>query len=149
MAGSKSDTMSDATGTLKEKTAEATESAKAEATRRAEGAKFSLADEISSIAVALKTASGEFSDGSTESKAFKQIAEGLSGASESIRQKSLGDMVSDLNSFARRNPAAFLGGAALLGFAVSRFAKASGDAAATDTQVPRATREHLRPEAKP
>lgn len=157
MTNSKSDTAARAAETVRETAAETTESAKAEAATRAEGAKSSLANEVSSIASALKAASREFSDGSTESKAFNQVAEGLSGASEAIQKKSLSEMVSDLNSFARRNPAAFLGGAAVLGFAASRFAKASAEPAAKESRsgmtaggrIPQATSEPMRPEAKP
>lgn len=98
---------------------------KAEATRRAEGAKRSVVDELGGVASALRRASTEFSDESMEGRAFRQIADGLSGASESLKDKGLGEMVHDLNHFARRHPATFLGAAALLGFAASRFAVAS------------------------
>ncbi|MCT7374096.1 hypothetical protein [Chelativorans salis] len=135
MVKSKTDTAASAAENVQEKAAEFAQSAKAEATRRAEGAKFSLSEEIASVASALKVASGEFSDESTESKTFNQLAEALSGASEAIRQKNLSEMVSDLNGFARRNPAAFLGTAALLGFMGSRFARASGEAAKDRTEV--------------
>lgn len=125
MVDSKSDTVSGAAEDLKNKASGAAESAKAEAAGRAEGAKSSIADEISGVASAFKTASGEFEGGSTQSRAFNQFADGLNSASEALRQKDLGEVVTDLNTFARNNPLAFLGGAALLGFAATRFAKAS------------------------
>lgn len=157
MANSKSDTAARAAETVKAKAAETTETVKAEAAKRAEGAKSSLASEVSTIASALKAASREFSDGSTESNAFNQVAEGLSGASDAIKQKSLSEMVSDLNSFARRNPAVFLGGATLLGFAASRFGKATAESTPTkspaettaDARFQSATSGRSSEEAKP
>ena len=42
-----------------------------------------------------------------------------------MRDKDLGEVAGDVSDFARRNPLAFLGGAALLGFAGTRIARAS------------------------
>ncbi|TCD16398.1 hypothetical protein [Oricola cellulosilytica] len=119
---------SDAADAVRAKAAETTQAAKAEAARRAEGAKSTFADEISGVASAFRSASGEFGESSFQKKTFDQIASGLSDASDALRRKDFGEMVSDVNAFARRNPMAFLGGAVLLGFAASRFAKASAEA---------------------
>ncbi|KFB08040.1 hypothetical protein [Nitratireductor basaltis] len=110
---------------LKTKASQTVGAAQAEVEKRAEGAKSSLADEIAGIASALKNASNEFGSDSMQAKTFQQIADGLSGTSDSLRGKSFGEMLNNLNSFARNNPAAFLGGAAALGFVASRFAVAS------------------------
>lgn len=42
-----------------------------------------------------------------------------------IRERGVADMIDDVNRFARRNPAVFIGGAFLLGIGVARFLKAS------------------------
>ena len=42
-----------------------------------------------------------------------------------VREQSLSSLTGDLTRFARQNPAVFLGGAALLGFAAARLMKAS------------------------
>lgn len=95
------------------------------ATRQAESAKGAAAEEISSVASALRTAAEEMRSGSPQERTFGQIAEGLADASEAMRHKDLGEMVEDVSAFARKNPLVFLGGAALIGFAATRFAKAS------------------------
>jgi hypothetical protein len=43
-----------------------------------------------------------------------------------IRERGVADMLDDVNRFARRNPAVFIGGALLVGIGVARFLKASG-----------------------
>lgn len=48
-------------------------------------------------------------------------------ASDAVRDKDLGEMVGAVTDFSKRNPVVFLGSAALIGFAATRFARASGD----------------------
>ena len=56
------------------------------------------------------------------------IANGLADASDAMRDKDLGEMIDGRKPRpARNNPALFLGGALLLGFAGSRYAKASAE----------------------
>lgn len=93
---------------------------------QADTAKSSVADEMSGVASALRTAAEEMRTGSPQERTFGQIAEGLADASEAMRNKDLGEMVQNVSAFARKNPLVFLGGAALIGFAATRFAKASG-----------------------
>lgn len=96
-----------------------------EARDRAGRAKDSVASEMSNIAGALRKAANDMRDGSPQERTFGQIASGLADASDAVRDRDLGQIVGDLSDFARRNPIAFLGGAALAGFAATRFAKAS------------------------
>lgn len=91
---------------------------------QAESAKNSVAGEVSNVARALRKAAEESREGSPQERTFGQIAEGLADMSETVARKDLGEMARDLSDFARRNPLAFLGGAALIGFAATRFAKA-------------------------
>ncbi|MCX7567714.1 hypothetical protein OS189_15310 [Sulfitobacter sp. F26169L] len=97
------------------------------AAQQADAAKSSVADEVSGVASALRTAAEEMRSGSPQERTFGQIAEGLADASDAMREKDLSTMVQDVSAFARKNPMVFLGGAALIGFAATRFAKASGD----------------------
>lgn len=90
-------------------------------------AKTAAADEVKDVASALRTAAEEMRTGSAQERTFSQIAEGLADASDAMRDKDLGEMVSAVSDFARRNPMVFLGSAALIGFAATRFAKASSD----------------------
>jgi hypothetical protein len=101
------------------------------ALKQGDKAKESVADEISSVSSALRTAADEMRSGSPQERTFGQIAESLADASDALRDKDLGTMVGDLGRFARSNPMVFLGGAALIGFAATRFAKASGESQAS------------------
>lgn len=101
------------------------ERATEEARTRAEGAKQTVADEVSAVGDALRTAAGELRDGSPQAQMFGRMAEGLAEFADSVRGRSVPTLVDDLGAFARRNPGAFLGGAALLGFAAVRAARAS------------------------
>lgn len=99
--------------------------ATATATRRAESAKDSVADEISDIGDALRRASEEVRDGSPQDRTFGYMASTLADFSDAVRGKDVSEIVDDLSDLARRNPEAFLGGAALLGFTGVRLSKAS------------------------
>jgi ElaB/YqjD/DUF883 family membrane-anchored ribosome-binding protein len=99
--------------------------ARERAAQQGENAKNTLADEVSQTAHALETAANEVDERSFQHQMFKSASDGLMQVSEQMHGKSVGDMVSSLADFGRRNPAAFLGGAALVGFALARFARAS------------------------
>lgn len=92
---------------------------------QADGAKDDVANEVKDVATALRHAADELRSGSAQERTLGQIARSLADVSEAIHDKDLGEMVSMANQVGRRNPFLFLGGAALLGFAVSRYAKAS------------------------
>lgn len=122
----------------KEAAAAATQDAKAtaqdvadtvatEAGNYAGQAKDAAADEVKGVASALRTAAEEMRSGSPQERTFSQIAEGLADASDAMRDKDLGEMLGAVTDFAKRNPMVFLGSAALIGFAATRFAKASSD----------------------
>ena len=116
---------SDTAQSLKSTAQDAKEKITAEAGTYANQAKEAAADEVKDVASALRAAADDLRSGSPQERTFSQIADGLADASEAIRNKDLGEVVGDLNGFARRNPLVFLGGAALLGFVATRFAKAS------------------------
>lgn len=103
----------------------AADTATTEAANYAANAKKTAADEVKDVASALRTASDELRDGSPQERTFSQIAESLADASDALRDKDLGEMVGAVNDFAKRNPLVFLGGATLIGFTATRFAKAS------------------------
>jgi hypothetical protein len=46
---------------------------------------------------------------------------------DTIRQRGVADMMDDLNQFARRRPALFIGGAFLVGIGIARFLKSTAD----------------------
>ncbi len=121
------DATAEASRTVKSHAKDAADKAAREASSYADHAKDVAADEVKGVASALRTAADEFRDGSAQERTFSQIADGLADISDSMRNKDLGDIAGSINSFARRNPVMFLGGAALVGLAATRFAKASSD----------------------
>lgn len=114
-----------------------------EARSMADHTKSDVADEVKDVASALRHASEELRKGSVQERTLGQIATTIAGASESIRDKDLGEILAMLSRAGRKNPVLFLGGAALLGFAASRYAKASADQGTSgDSQ------EHVRKKAQ-
>ncbi|MCX7568193.1 hypothetical protein OS189_17770 [Sulfitobacter sp. F26169L] len=107
------------------------ENVTSEAGNYAGQAKDAAADEVKGVASALRTAAEEMRSGSPQERTFSQIAEGLADASDAMRDKDLSEMVGAVTGFAKRNPMVFLGSAALIGFAATRFAKASGEEPST------------------
>ena len=95
---------------------------------KADDAKGDVANEVKDMAMALRRASEELRGGSAQERTLGTIASSLADASDSIRDKDLGEIAQMVSKVARDNPVLFLGGAALLGFAASRYAKASGAA---------------------
>jgi hypothetical protein len=62
-----------------------------------------------------------------------QAAEQLERATKYLRGRDVREMVSDVESFARREPALFLGGTFALGLLAARFLKSSGQATGSGT----------------
>lgn len=92
---------------------------------QADDAKASVADDVNDVANALRKASQDLRNGSAQERTLGQIANGLADASDALRDKDLGEIMGAISKIARQNPMLFLGGAVMLGFAASRFAKAS------------------------
>jgi hypothetical protein len=111
-------------GGLKESAQAGIEDAKSAAVETTERAKTTAADEISRTAEGLEAAAREL-EGSPQHELLHEAAEGLKQISHAIDGKSIGELVSELSDFGRRNPLAYLGGAAFAGFALARFARAS------------------------
>lgn len=93
---------------------------------QADDAKGGVANEVKDVAMALRRASEELRGGSPQERTLGRMASGLADVSDQIRDKDLGEIVQMVSRVARDNPVLFLSGAALLGFAASRYAKASG-----------------------
>lgn len=108
---------------------------------KADGAKEGVANDVKDVAEALRRASAELRGGSAQERTLGTIASSLADVSDSIRDKDLGEIVQMISRVARENPVMFLGGAALLGFAASRYAKASGGAPVSPT--PYETRQQV------
>ena len=127
-----SDTLSDAKDATGAHIEQATETARAalkdaQAAAMDKGAemKGAAADEIGRTAQGLEAAAAEMEGSPLQQDLLREAADGLKQISAAVQGKSIATMVEDLSAFGRSNPLAFLGGAALAGFALARFARAS------------------------
>ncbi|WP_431298843.1 hypothetical protein [Tabrizicola sp. BL-A-41-H6] len=92
---------------------------------KAEDAKASVAGEVQNMASVLRNAADEMRGGSPQERSIAFVADHLADASDALRDKDMGEILHGITRVARQNPILFLGGAALLGFAASRYLKAS------------------------
>lgn len=94
-----------------------------EAARGAQAGAKTLGD----FANAVRRAGDELeqTDQSPASKLVRQAADGLESLSRNLADKEPGDLLNAVRDFGRKNPAAFIGGAVLVGLALGRFARAS------------------------
>lgn len=101
----------------------AQERVRAEAQKGAQAGARTLGD----FANAVRRAGDELAgaDQSPASRLVQQAADGLESLSRSLADKEPGDLLNAVRDFGRKNPAAFIGGAVLVGLAVGRFARAT------------------------
>lgn len=102
---------------------EVAEEVRAEAESAAEAGKEAAAGRLENIVSALYASADEL--GRKQDRlgdAVRGIAGQVHSAAQHLREQDLGGLSREISDFARRNPGAFLAGAALLGFAVSRLA---------------------------
>ena len=126
------DTMRDAAtaarehaGDLKETARSALDDATAAVADQTAGARDQAVGEIDRTARGLEAAADEMQGSPFQQDLLREAADGLKQISRAIEGKSVGAIVEGLSDFGRRNPLAYLGGAALAGFALARFARAS------------------------
>ena len=111
------DVASQATDRLKEKVSE----------QRGVGAEY-----VGNLAETIRRAAREFDkDLPIAGKYIRKAAVQVENVSDSIRTGDFNDLVRNAQSFARRQPTAFLGMAVVAGFAAVRFLKSSSDASAS------------------
>jgi hypothetical protein len=125
------DRAAELTAQAKAEAAEMGDRAKGLAADGAEQAKGYASDTIAGQAETLRQAGREYGEDSYQAHAADYLATNLAQAADVLRHKDLGALGNDVATFARRNPALFLGGAALLGFAAARMMKATDRAAAS------------------
>ena len=103
-----------------------------------------LSDGLSTVANSIRNVGDEISSAQTESgfagsaaKYTRTAAEKIDGVAAYFENKDVRDMARDLEGFARRNPAIFLGAAFGLGFLAARFFKSSPPKASSSTSSPK------------
>lgn len=84
--------------------------------------------ELGAIASALREAGDRLDrDNMMSSRLVQAAADKLDDLSTSLDNRDIGEMVSEVRRWGRRNPGAFIGAAVAVGFLASRFLKASED----------------------
>ncbi len=107
--------------------AEATETAKAHARRIANRQKDVGADTLGEVVGAVRGASRALESGMPQVASYVHgAAARLDEVAGTLRRQSVDELIEGIGSFARAQPALFFGGAALAGFALTRFLKSSG-----------------------
>jgi hypothetical protein len=95
-------------------------------TSRVDEQKNRAADGLGGIADVFRNAGNELrNENETLAQYVDMASDQLRRFADNIRQRGVADMMDDVNQFARRNPAIFIGGAFLVGFGIARFMKAS------------------------
>lgn len=98
---------------------------KAGATAKAEEVRETIADEGERMASSLREAAGQQS-GSVQGRVLETMASGVTAVSDTIRSRDVSTLLSDVQSFAKRNPALFVAGAAAAGLLLARLAAQAG-----------------------
>jgi ElaB/YqjD/DUF883 family membrane-anchored ribosome-binding protein len=98
--------------------------------------KSSGAEYVDSLADTMRRAAREFdTDLPIAGTYIRKAASQVEGLSDTIRTGSFNDLVRNAQSFARRQPTAFLGIAVLAGFGVVRFLKSSSEGSGSLTSA--------------
>jgi ABC-type transporter Mla subunit MlaD len=107
--------------------ADAAETAKAHARRIAHQQKDVGADRLGDVAGAVHGAARTLEAGMPQVANYvHEAAAQLEDVAKTLRHRSVDDLIEEIGSFARAQPAIFFGGAMLAGFALTRFLKSSG-----------------------
>jgi len=136
LAGNSADTLkahaSDFADAAKDVASQATNKLKSAVNER----KSSGAEYVGTLADTMRRAAREFdTDLPIAGTYIRKAAEQVDGVSEGIRNGNLNDLVRSAQTFARRQPTAFLGIAVLAGFGVVRFLKSSAESSQVDTSA--------------
>src|SRR5690606_1503088 len=111
-----------------ERIAEGIGQVKDEATRYATRQKSRMADQVQSLRQALDEMCAKLErEQSPAAAPARKLADGLDSVAQALQANNPGDLSRELQDFARRNPALFIGGAALAGFMAGRFLRSSGE----------------------
>lgn len=133
-ASSAHDEAQKAKNTVADEATRLASSAREKAYEGVESGKNYAAGSLTDFTAAIKKASDELGerDQSMAANLVREAASGLEQVSVAIEGKSVQQLTRSVADFARRQPAAFLIGAALAGVAIGRFAKASSEHSESD-----------------
>lgn len=121
--------LSEASEEVKSRAREAAASAQGVATGYAEEGKRAAASHLNDFARAVRSASNELAqrDQGVAARFVTEAADGLEKMADSVSGTSMDEVMDSVQTFARRNPAAFVVGSVLAGVALGRFVKASSE----------------------
>lgn len=113
------------------------ETLKSRAFEAAERRKSDAAASLDTFADSIRSAADELADNdqSTAARLIDGAARGLEGFSRSLNERSLADMSRSISDFGHRHPMALAAGGLLLGLAVGRLVRASGEDASHENWV--------------
>ena len=104
------------------------------AASRLDDARDALSESGDKLAETLRRAAEEPAPGSIPARVLSAVAGGVSSAANALHDRSISDIAADVRALARRNPGAFAAGAAVAGFALARFLRASSASSRNDRQ---------------
>lgn len=117
-----------ATERAKQEAARLGDKAKRRAEEFADDKKNEAGERIETLASSLRASADRLENDERWLAGYvSSAADHLDDLSDTVRNRDVGEMLQDVEDFARRQPALFLAGAAALGFAAGRFMKASSD----------------------
>jgi len=97
-------------------------------TSRVDEQKNRAAAGLGGIADVIRSAGNELrNENETLASYVDTASDQMKRFADQIREKGIADLLDDVQVFARRRPALFIGGAFLLGFGIARFLKSSAD----------------------
>jgi hypothetical protein len=138
LVGASSDTIKDKASEFVDTAKDVASQATDKLQQAVDGQKSAGADYVGSLAGTIRRAAKEFDgDLPIAGTYIRKAAEQVEGVADSIRTGNFNDLVKGAQSFARRQPTAFLGMAVLAGFGVVRFLKSSA------TDADRSGSQHL------
>jgi hypothetical protein len=112
---------------LKQQAGEFTEQAKAKAWDAAHSGQSAAADQLQHLAQGVRRSADNFNDEQAWVKqGLSTAADSLERFSSTLRDRDLGDLMSEAEGAARRHPVVFATACAVAGFALVRFLKSSG-----------------------
>lgn len=113
-------------GTLKEEAASQLEDVTSKAKSLASEQKDLLSEQVGGIVEAIEKVAGELEGSDASSAGYvRMVADGAKKLSSTIKDNDVDSILHMAQDFGREKPVAFMGAAALLGFAASRFVLAS------------------------
>lgn len=92
-----------------------------------ESGKQTAVQRMEGVAQAIRSASSELGEDNKLTETARTVADRIERFSRTLGEREFTDLLHEAESYARREPAIFLGGAFALGFALSRFLKASSE----------------------